>query len=121
MAKSPKDNLDRINTASAAWSNLRPEKTFAGMTLDQFREKIAPSLATRSTIARLENELVAAQNQRDDADRVALEAMQLVVNAIKGDPDEGEDGELYEAMGYVRKSERKSGLSRKAKTTETKS
>lgn len=36
----------------------------------------------------------------------------LVVNAVKGDPEEGEDGEFYEALGYVRKSERKSGLSR---------
>ena len=39
-----------------------------------------------------------------------------MVNAVKGDPDEGEDGELYEAMGYVRKSERRSGLSRGKKT-----
>jgi hypothetical protein len=119
MPSNPREMNDRITRTQSAWETLRPQKTFAGMSLDQFREKLAPSLAARATIARLENELIAAQNQRDDADATSLEAIQLVVNAVKGDPDEGEDGELYEAMGYVRKSERRSGLSRKAKTTET--
>ena len=41
--------------------------------------------------------------------------MLLVVNAVKGDPAEGEDGELYEAMGYVRKSERSTGKTNKTK------
>jgi hypothetical protein len=110
---------DRIVRTQSAWGTLRPQKTFAGMTLAQLQEKVAPSLTARATIARLENEMLAAQNQRDDADAASLEAIQLVVNAVKGDPDEGEDGELYEAMGYVRKSERKSGLSRKAKVAAT--
>ena len=35
-----------------------------------------------------------------------------MVNAVKGDPEEGDNGELYEAMGYVRRSERSSGLHR---------
>jgi len=39
----------------------------------------------------------------------------LLVNAVKGDPTEGEDGVFYEALGYVRKSERRSGLSRSKK------
>lgn len=120
MAINPKENLDRITRSLSAWETLRPQKTFAGMTLDQFREKAAPSLTARATIARLESELIAAQNQRDDADRVSIEALQLVVNSIKGDPDEGEDGELYEALGYVRKSERRSGLTRKLKPDTTK-
>jgi hypothetical protein len=69
----------------------------------------------------LENKLIAAQNQRDDADQISSDTVQLVVNAIKGDTTEGPDSELYEAMGYVRNSERKSGLQRKAKAVETKS
>jgi hypothetical protein len=86
------------------------------MSLEKFREMIAPSLAARATIARLETELIAAQNQRDNSDQVSLDALLLVVNSIKGDPTEGEDGELYEAMGYVRKSERKTGLHRNSKS-----
>lgn len=53
------------------------------------------------------------QNQRDDADVVTNEAIQKVVKGVAGDPDFGEDSDLYEALGYVRKSERRSGLSRK--------
>ena len=53
------------------------------------------------------------QNQRDDDDGVTNEAIQKVVKGVAGDADFGEDSDLYEAMGYVRKSERKSGLSRK--------
>ena len=36
-----------------------------------------------------------------------------MINAVKSDPAEGEDSDLYEAMGYVRKSNRSSGLTRR--------
>jgi len=39
--------------------------------------------------------------------------MQGVVAGVKADPTEGPDSSLLEAFGYTRKSERKSGLSRK--------
>ena len=40
----------------------------------------------------------------------------LVVYGVMGNPAYGPDSDLYEAMGYVRKSERKTGLTRKKKT-----
>jgi hypothetical protein len=40
----------------------------------------------------------------------------LVVNSVVGDVDFGPDSSLPEAMGYVRESERKTGLTRKKKT-----
>jgi len=119
MGKSPKANLDRINTTNTAWETHRAAKLFAGLTLEQFRGKIAPSLTTRATIARLESELTAAISQREIADEASLDVIQDVVNAVVADKTEGEDGEFYEALGYVRESERKSGLHRTAKTSET--
>lgn len=119
MPTAPKEAYDRITSTGTAWETLRADKIFANLTLEKYRALIAPSLTSRATIARLENELLAAQNQRDDADKVSLAAQQLVIAAIKGDPDEGEDGVLYEAMGYIRKSERKTGLHRGTKTTTT--
>jgi len=116
MPTAPKEAYDRITTTATAWETLRADKVFANLTLDKYRALTAPSLTTRATIARLENELLAAQNQRDDADKVSLAAQQLVVAAVKGDPEEGENGVLYEAMGYIRKSERKTGLHRGTKT-----
>jgi hypothetical protein len=112
MPAAPKNIELRLQTALNAWKTLRPDKSFAGLSLAQFEAKLKPCFDTRTTIATLENQLIAAQNQRDDADAAALATISLVVNAVKGDPAEGEDGELYEALGYVRKSERKSGLRR---------
>jgi hypothetical protein len=38
---------------------------------------------------------------------------------VLSDPTEGPDSALYEAMGYTRKSERKSGLTRQRKQSST--
>ena len=55
----------------------------------------------------------AATVERDNKDVVSLAEVLLVVNSVKGDQAEGEDGELYAAFGYVRKSERKTGKTNK--------
>ena len=109
---SPKQNEEKLQEVVSAWETLRPTKSFGGYTLAQFKDKIKPSLDARASISTLENQLLAAQNTRDDADKASLSALLLVVNAVKGDPEEGDNGELYEAMGYVRRSERSSGLHR---------
>jgi len=83
------------------------------MTLDQFKTAVQPSLDARELIKDLENQLAHAINQRDAADAVSLEKMQGVVAGVKADPTEGPNSSLLEAFGYTRKSERKSGLSRK--------
>ena len=37
-----------------------------------------------------------------------------VVNSAKGDPNYGENSALYASFGYIRKDDRKSGLTRAA-------
>lgn len=115
MAGNPKENGAKIAAVLKAWEDLRPTKSFAGMTLEQFTAKVQPSLDARAEIDTLDNKLIAAADQRDDADKESMKQVTLVVNAVKGDVTEGEDGELYEAMGYIRKSERASGKTNKAK------
>lgn len=111
---SPAAAYTRLDTFITAWKNLRSTKTFAGFTAAQFEtQKMTPCREARATIDDLENKMKAAINRRDDIDQAALDTMALIVNAVKGDPTEGENGDLYEAMGFVRKSERKSGLSHK--------
>lgn len=97
----------------AAWETLRPNKNFGGMTLADFKAQVQPSFDARATLANLESQITAARDQRDDADRETERLISRVVNGVRADPEEGENGELYEAMGYVRKSERKSGLTKK--------
>ena len=101
---------------TTGWQELAAAKSFGGMTLPQFQAAVADSLGTRTQIEQLQQQLTAALDQRDDADRTSLEKIQLVVNGILADPTEGPNSSLYEAMGYTRKSERASGLTRKKKT-----
>jgi hypothetical protein len=60
-------------------------------------------------VAELKQELAAAIVERDNADIISCEVVLQVVNSVKGDPNHGEDSPLYDALGYVRKSARKSG------------
>ena len=113
MPDGPKEIGEKIASVLKAWADLRPAKSFAGMTLAQCTAKIQPSLDARATIGKLEDQMTAALVERDTADVESVKIILLVVNAVKGDVTEGEDGELYEAMGYVRKSERASGLTKK--------
>ncbi|HEV7473819.1 MAG TPA: hypothetical protein VGN90_07210 [Pyrinomonadaceae bacterium] len=119
---SPKQIEEKIRQVLNAWRDLASTKSFAGMALDQAEAKFQPSFDRRQQITQLENQIAQAINQRDDADEVSLDTVQLLVNAVMGDPTEGRDSPLIEAMGYTRKSERKTGLTRKktAKTTPAK-
>lgn len=105
-----------ITRVIEAWQDLAPDKSFAEMTLEAFKERVKPSLDTRGTLMAVKNARIDAQTTRSQSDAGSLLAVQQVVNGIRADPTEGEDSALYEACGYVPKSKKKSGLSRKAKT-----
>ena len=114
---SPKRVAKKLQKIVDAWQTLRPTKTLAGMTLEQFKAKVQPSLDSRSQLTTLQGQTTDSRAQRRQSDSVSNDAMNLVVNAVKGDPDEGENGALYAAMGYIPKSARRSGLTRKGSTT----
>jgi len=113
MPTTPRSTEKRLNTVLLAWERLAPDASLAGMTLAEFKDKVKPSRDTRATLRNLGGELSAAQHARDDADLETNRVLPMVVNAVKGHPDYGEDSALYAAMGYVRKSERGSGLRRR--------
>jgi hypothetical protein len=113
MADSPKDNETKLNRILNAWKTLASDKTFAGMTVVQFETDISPSFTTRQQLEDLDDQRTHLLNTRANADTTSL---------AKGGPGRcrrpgrssfGPDSSLIEAMGYVRKSERKSGLTRK--------
>jgi hypothetical protein len=113
MGKTITKTHQATNKIINAWTTLAPTATFAGMTLAQYSGKVQPTFDTRTAIDKLDAQTTSALDARDAADMVTTQVNQLVVNAVKGDPTHGEDSDLYEAMGYVRKSARKSGLTRK--------
>ena len=110
---SPRDKELKMEKMLNAWETLAPNKSFGGMTLDDFKATAAPAQAARQRLADLEDQMTQAINARDAADDAFAAKAQLVVNGVLADPTEGPDSSLYEAMGYTRKSERKSGLTRK--------
>lgn len=105
--------VDRIQTFLASWRELAPAATFAGMTLAEFEVASAAPLTLRSDIVALEKQLEGKKTEKSDADLIANELLDLVVNSVRGTRGFGGDSALYRAFGYVRKSERKSGLTRK--------
>jgi hypothetical protein len=115
MRKAPKDIKLKLDEVARAWELLAGSVTFGGMTLEQFKTAVQASYETRDALATLDKQITAMLNARHDADAESMDKVLLVVNGVVGDPNFGPDSALYEAMGYVRKSARKSGLTRKRK------
>ncbi|HEX8707048.1 MAG TPA: hypothetical protein VF723_02200 [Pyrinomonadaceae bacterium] len=119
MPLSPKNIEQKTQRILNAWETLAPGKTFGGLTLAQFQAIAQPSQAARDRIDELEAQLRQAMADRENADEEVMAKAQLVVSGVLADPTEGDDSALYEAMGYTRRSERKSGLTRKRNTAPT--
>jgi hypothetical protein len=89
------------------------------MTLEEFRTKSAGPITVRAEILALEQKLDGKLAERDLEDAKAGDLVGLVVSCFRGNPDYGPDCELYQALGYVRKSDRKSRLTCKVKSPPT--
>lgn len=117
MTYNPKGNEEKIRRYVNSWEQLTPQKSFGGMTLAQLKAAVDPSLSIRQQIEEMETRLKGLYAERDHADEVSLAKLQLVVNGVLADPDLGPDSALYQALGYTRQSDRKSGLTRKHEKT----
>ena len=113
MPTGPKEIEARMKKMLNSWEELAPGKSFAGTTLDQFRVIVTRALTARAHILDLEAQMLQAVSERESADEAFNKKAQQVVNGILADPEEGDDSAIYEAFGYTRRSERKSGLTRK--------
>jgi hypothetical protein len=107
---------ERIRTA---WSELAPAETCAGLALNEFVADTADSVTLREEIDATRAKLAGLYLQREHADAEARNTMQLVINSVRGNPAFGEDSALYRAMGFVPKSERDSGLTRRRRELQT--
>jgi hypothetical protein len=97
-----------------AWGELAKTATFNGMTLAQYTAAVQPSFDARTKITNIETDLKAAMDDRDAVDVTTQQVNDLVVKSVVADKNYGDDSALYERFGYVRKSTRASGLTRKA-------
>src|SRR5262249_19787836 len=106
MKTSPIEVASAITDLTRKWEALCPTQSFFGLALEQFKAGVKPSLDTRASIEALDRQRKVEVERRRTADQASLYLVKGVINAIKGDPTQGEDGELYGALGYVRSSMR---------------
>jgi hypothetical protein len=112
-----KTGLEKLEETELGWEQLAPDDSFYGMTLTQFKAKVKRSRDARALIASLKQQLQTAKNDCKDVDKENLALEVNVAKAIAGSEKYGDDSDLYESTGRIRKSEKKSGLTRKKKGT----
>jgi len=110
-------NLSQIDRVLNAWETGAPEATFGGMTLEQFKQLVKPATDSRSKVEALLAEAVLEKKQLVDNAKSGAAVAKRAVNGLLAHPDFGYDSPLYTVMGYVRQSDRKSGLTRKGEAT----
>lgn len=110
-----KRGLAKLEETESAWETIAPNDKFYGLTLAEFKAKVQLSRDARTTVANIENQRTAAINKRKNVDKTNLALEKNVARAIGGDPNHGQDSDLWEATGRVRESEKSKGLTRKKK------
>ena len=100
------DLFVQITRIIKAWRRLRPQKSYGGLSLEDFEKLAAPSGDARAEAALHDAKAAEAKLRMKDLDANMRKYVQRVVNGVKADPEDGEDGELYTAMGYVPRSVR---------------
>jgi len=108
------DPMGKVETITAAWQSLAPEASFAGMTLEQFSQAMAPVLDVRKELSDLSARWISAMSRRTDVYKSASAILDRVVASVRADIAYGPDSHLWSAMGFVRKSARKRRVSRKS-------
>ena len=107
---------EQCNRMNDAWVEGAKTVEFNGISQTELAADIADAANDDAEIADLEAQLNMKRDVRDGK-YVALNAKRSNVGkGVAGSPDYGDDSPLYGAMGFVRKSDRASGLTRKTKT-----
>jgi hypothetical protein len=96
----------------SSWAEYAQGKSFAGMTLAEFEVKSKEPLDVRKDLGDARTKVSGLLLKREKADDTLNEDLLLIAHAIRADKDLGEDCPLYRSLGFVPKSERKSGRRR---------
>lgn len=111
MAVNIKEIREQCAVMSAGLSQA-PDIEFNGIIKAAFDAKRGAAAALEDEIAVDEAALKAKKDRRDDMYKDLSSDRVKAGKGIAGHKDFGEDSELYGSCGFVRKSERKSGLTR---------
>ena len=113
--RNPKHNERIIERALNALSTIAPDDKFNDLGLAEIASQAERCRAPRRRLAEIGTLEGAQIAIREAEDEKMLTMIERVVLGILGDERFGEDSALYEAFGYIRKSNRRSGLTRRKK------
>ena len=113
MPSRNKQIRDRVTTMNNAWKQGAPTAVFRGISQTVFQTDINAAAAEEQEIANLEAQIQLKRTSVDERYKKLNEDSIKVRDGVEGHEDFGSDHPLVEAMGFVRASERKSGLTRK--------
>ena len=113
MATATKRIRERVTQMNDAWEQGAANAVFNGITQPQFDTKIKAATAADQEIDDMEAALTLKKRFRDGLYDELNDDSVKILAGLKGDPAFGDNHPLVEAMGFVRDSERKSGLTRK--------
>ncbi len=113
MKTNPVAVKKRIVRMTHGWETSCPEQSFADRTLGQFKQEMQACLDSKAKLEAANAVWEASRCERNAAYAKAVEAMQVVVNSVKGTLRFVENSAVYSAMRYVPKSEGGSGVTRR--------
>lgn len=113
MPVNTKSIRERVTRMSSAWAQGASAVTFRGITQPGFQTEIDAAAAADQEIADLETQVRMKKTNRDERYKALNEKSVKIRDGVEGHDDFGPDHPIMEAMGFVRQSDRKSGLTRK--------
>ncbi len=93
----------------SSWAEYAQGKSFAGMTLAEFETKSQVPFDVRKELGDARTKVSGLILEREKADDTLNEDLILIAHAIRAEKDFGEDCPLYRSLGFVPKSERRTG------------
>jgi flagellin-like hook-associated protein FlgL len=120
MADSFKDIQEELERYIAGISRLAPTKTFGGISLEDLKADRATLQAKDEKVEQDEATLEDSRVDRKNFYKAQEKRLELVKNGVIGDTEFGPDSALIGSMGFKRKSEYDSGLTRDHKEDEEK-
>lgn len=116
----PKVQVKRIKEKALkiqnAWNEGAPDVIeFRNTKKADFDARIAQGQALDDEIEALRAQISMKEDQRDNVYSLVEDDCVDIRKGVEGHKDFGDDSPLYGSMGFVRKSERKSGLTFKTK------
>jgi len=107
------ETFEKVERIIQAWEHHAPEASFSGLTLQQFKDATKPSRDVRTNLAESALRTAGLKAERSVVDRNSRVFAERIIGSVRGDAAYGPDSPMWGAMGFVRASERSTGLTRK--------